>query len=184
LRTDQFAGFIKTLPVIPDTVVCVIGELGDQNRAQVDVDYAAAILRTNFEGPALLLGALAENFLQRGNGTLVGVSSVAGERGRRSNYVYGAAKAGFTAFLSGLRSRMTGSGVRVVTILPGFVRTRMTAGMKLPSLLTAEPIEVAQAIYDAAERRKRDVTYVRPIWRIIMAVIRAMPEPIFKKMKF
>jgi decaprenylphospho-beta-D-erythro-pentofuranosid-2-ulose 2-reductase len=183
LQTHQFRGFVDRLPVLPDTVVCVIGELGDQQRAQTDFEHAAMVMRTNFEGPSILLGLFAERLLERGAGTLVGVSSVAGERGRGSNYVYGAAKAGFTAFLSGLRNRLAPSGVRVVTVKPGFVHTRMTANMDLPAVLTAQPDEVARAIYNAAEKKRSDVVYVRPIWRIIMVVIRAIPERVFKQLK-
>jgi short-subunit dehydrogenase len=110
------------------------------------------------------------------------VSSVAGDRGRASNYVYGAAKAGFTAHLSGLRNRLAPLGVRVVTVKPGFVRTRMTAGMRLPPVLTAEADQVGRAIFAAAMGRG-DVVYVPGLWRVVMAVIRAIPEPIFKRLK-
>ena len=183
LDSDGFAGFADRLPALPDTVVCVVGELGDQARAEADLEHARLVMRTNFEGPALLLGVFAERFLKRGSGTLVGVSSVAGERGRASNYVYGAAKAGFTAFLSGLRNRLAAKGVRVLTVKPGFVRTRMTAGMKLPPLLTAEPDEVGRAIFAAAEERQRDVIYVRPIWCVVMTVIALIPERLFKRLR-
>jgi NAD(P)-dependent dehydrogenase (short-subunit alcohol dehydrogenase family) len=183
LDSSGFARFIDGLPVLPDTVVCVVGELGDQARAETDLEHAAMVLRTNFEGPALLLHVFAERFLARGSGTLVGVSSVAGDRGRASNYVYGAGKAGFTAFLSGLRNRLARAGIRVVTVKPGFVRTRMTAGMKLPPVLTAEPAEVGEAIFKAAETGRGDVVYVRGIWRIVMAVITMIPEPVFKRLR-
>jgi decaprenylphospho-beta-D-erythro-pentofuranosid-2-ulose 2-reductase len=182
LETGQHAVVLDRLPTLPDTVVCVVGDLGDQGRAQTDAQHAASVIRTNFEGPALLLGLVAERFSSRGSGTIVGVSSVAGDRGRASNYVYGAAKAGFTAFLAGLRNRLAREGVRVVTVKPGFVRTRMTASMKLPPLLTAEPSEVALAIF-SAERQPRDIIYTRRIWRPIMAVIRSIPEPLFKRMQ-
>ena len=183
LDTGALAAFLDGLPALPDTVVCVVGELGDQAESEGDITRAAQVMRTNYEGPALLLGLVAERFLARGSGTIVGVSSVAGDRGRASNYVYGSAKAGFTAFLSGLRNRMAHAGLRVVTVKPGFVRTRMTAGMKLPPLLTAEPAEVGRAILKAAERGGGDVVYVRPIWRIVMTVIGAIPERIFKRLK-
>ena len=139
-------------------------------------------MRTNYVGPALLMGALAERFEQRGSGVLVGVSSVAGERGRASNYVYGSAKAGLTAFLSGLRNRLAHSGVHVVTVKPGFVRTRMTDGMDLPAWLTAKPQEVAKAVVQAI-RRRRDVIYVYRLWRLLMLIIRAIPEPMFKRLR-
>ncbi|MBA5800464.1 MULTISPECIES: SDR family oxidoreductase [Rhizobium] len=184
LATNRFEEFIGIVSPLPDTAVCVVGELGQQSRAEQELEHAATVMRTNFEGPALLLGLLAERFAERGSGTIVGISSVAGDRGRASNYVYGAAKAGLTAFLSGLRNRLSGSGVRVLTVKPGFVRTRMTDGMKLPPLLTAEPQEVAQKIFAAAEGGKGgDVVYVRGIWRPLMTVIRSIPEPIFKRLR-
>ena len=183
LDTPGFAAFLDGLPALPDAVVCVVGELGDQQQAQGDIEHATKVIRTNFEGPALLLGMIAERFAQRGQGTIVGVSSVAGDRGRGSNYVYGAAKAGFSAFLSGLRNRLSPSGINVITVKPGFVRTRMTEGMKLPPLLTAEPGEVGAAILGAVQGKKRDVLYVRRLWRPVMMAVRAIPEPIFKKMR-
>jgi decaprenylphospho-beta-D-erythro-pentofuranosid-2-ulose 2-reductase len=137
-------------------------------------------MRANFEGPASILAHLANAMEARGSGTLVGISSVAGERGRASNYVYGSAKAGFTAFLSGLRNRLAKKGVHVVTVLPGFVATAMTEGMDLPARLTAQPEEVGAAVVEAVQKGA-NVIYVRPIWRIVMAVIRNIPEPIFKK---
>ena len=183
LDTGAFSAFVDGLPVLPDTVVSVIGELGEQARAENDLDHAAMVMRANFEGPALLLGLFANRFAARGAGALVGVSSVAGDRGRASNYVYGAAKAALTAFLSGLRNRLARSAIRVVTVKPGFVRTRMTAGMKLPPLLTAEPAEVAAAIFKAAEGGRGDVVYVRWMWRFVMMVIGLIPEPIFKRLR-
>lgn len=182
-RSDTFAAFAAALPVLPDTIVCVAGLLGDQRRAETEPDHAALILRSNFEGPALLLDLFAQHFATRGSGTIVGVSSVAGDRGRASNYFYGSAKAGFSAYLSGLRNRLAAAKVRVVTVKPGFVRTRMTKSMKLPNLLTAEPQEVGAAIYRAAEVAHRDIIYVRPIWRLAMAIIGAIPEPVFKRLR-
>jgi NAD(P)-dependent dehydrogenase (short-subunit alcohol dehydrogenase family) len=101
--------------VLPDAILCVIGLLGDQPRAKTETAHATSIIRTNFEGPALLLGLFAERFVALGTGTLVAVSSVAGERGRASNYIYGASKAGLTAFLSGLRNRLGKTKIRVIT---------------------------------------------------------------------
>ncbi|MEJ0093006.1 MAG: SDR family oxidoreductase [Methylocella sp.] len=183
LDGDAFRSFVHDLPALPDTVICVIGVLGEQSRAETEVAYASRIIRTNCEGPAILLGLFAEHFLARGSGAIVGVSSVAGERGRASNYVYGAGKAGLTAFLSGLRNRLGKTNIRVITVKPGFVRTRMTKDMKLPGLLTAEPEEVAEAIFRAVAVRPRDVIYVKPIWLIVMTIIKAIPEPIFKRLR-
>ena len=182
LATAGHGDFITDLPELPETAVCAVGFMGEQSASEQDLEAAALVMRSNFEGPANILGALANRFEARGSGTIVGISSVAGARGRATNYAYGAAKAGFTAFLSGLRNRLAKKGVHVVTVLPGFVNTQMTKGMDLPAKLTAEPDEVAEAIVKAVTTGK-DVIYVRPIWRLIMAVIRNIPERIFKKMK-
>ena len=138
-------------------------------------------MRTNYVGPALLLGSLARRFEERGRGVLVGISSVAGDRGRARNIVYGSAKAGFTAFLSGLRNRLFASGVHVVTVKPGYVRTRTTDGTSLPRAMTASPAEVAEAVVRAV-RRRRDVVYVRRRWRPVMWMVRAIPERWFKRL--
>ncbi len=181
LATDTHASFVNTLPDLPGIAVSVVGYMGEQEENERDLQAAARVLRSNFEGPASILAALANAFEARGSGTLVGVSSVAGDRGRATNYVYGSAKAGFTAFLSGLRNRLAGKGVHVVTVLPGFVATQMTAGMDLPEKLTAQPDEVGAAIL-AAVQKERNVIYVRRIWQLIMLIIRNIPEAIFKKL--
>jgi decaprenylphospho-beta-D-erythro-pentofuranosid-2-ulose 2-reductase len=180
LSTGSHEAFVADLPELPEVAVCVVGLLGDQRESERDVAAAVAVMRTNYEGPASILGVITNHFERRGSGTIVGISSVAGDRGRASNYVYGSAKAGFTAFLSGLRNRLAKKGVHVVTVKPGFVATRMTAGMDLPKSLTAEPEELAQAVYDASIR-KRNVIYVRRIWWILMSVICAVPETIYKR---
>ena len=179
LATNAFPAFVDSLPELPETAICVVGLLGDQSVSETDPDAAKLVMRSNYEGPALLTGLLANRFEARGNGVLVGISSVAGDRGRASNYVYGSAKAGYTAFLSGLRNRLAKKGVHVLTVLPGFMRTRMTAGMDLPTRLTEDPAHVAEAIFKAVLKRK-DVIYVKPVWRLIMAVIGALPERLFK----
>lgn len=180
LDIASHADFVAGLPDLPIVVVSAIGVLGDQAAIAPDPLAASPVLRSNFEGPASLLALLAQAMADRGTGTLVGIASVAGLRGRASNYIYGAAKAGFIAYLSGLRHRLAPTGVHVVTVLPGFVATKMTDAMDLPRALTASPEEVARAIVAAVERR-RNVIYVRRIWWPIMAIIRALPEPIFKK---
>jgi short-subunit dehydrogenase len=156
--------------------------MGKQVENEQDMAAATTVMRSNYEGPASVLGLLANRFDARGSGKIVGISSVAGLRGRATNYVYGSAKAGFTAFLSGLRNRMAKRGVHVMTVLPGFVATRMTEGMDLPEKLTAQPEEVAKAI-DLGLRKQRNVLYVRPIWQLIMLIITMIPERIFKGMK-
>jgi decaprenylphospho-beta-D-erythro-pentofuranosid-2-ulose 2-reductase len=182
LDTANHGRFLDELGELPQVVVCVVGLLGDQAVAETDTQAADLIMRSNYNGPALVLNEAASRMQVRGSGQVIGVSSVGGDRGRASNYVYGSAKAGFTAFLSGLRNRLASTGVRVMTVKPGFVNTRMTAGMKLSKRLTAEPAEVATAVL-RAQKAGRDVIYVRPIWRLIMLVIRSLPEPVFKRTK-
>ncbi|MCL3881728.1 SDR family oxidoreductase [Marivita sp. GX14005] len=180
LDTEAMAAFVAKGAAPPGIVVSVIGVMGDQHENQRVAEQAALVMRTNYEAPALALGLYAELMEAAGEGVLVGVSSVAGDRGRGSNYVYGSAKAGFTAYLSGLRNRLSGKGVHVVTVKPGFVATRMTDGMDLPQRLVAQPEEVAEAIWHAVEKR-RDVVYVKPVWRWIMGIIGMLPERVFKK---
>ncbi len=182
LDLEGHGPFLDGLDPAPSVVVCVVGLLGDQQRSVEDPAAAELVMRTNYIGPSLILEAAAKRLERRGQGVLIGVSSVAGDRGRGSNYVYGSAKAGFTAYLSGLRARLCKSGLRVITVKPGFVDTRMTEGMDLPKRLTAQPEEVAKAVI-AAHRQGRDVIYVRPIWRMIMTAIRVLPEPVFKRVK-
>lgn len=181
LELDTHGAFADGLPDLPDVAVCAVGAMGDQDESARDPMSAVEIMVANYNGPASILAELANRFEARGSGTLVGISSVAGERGRASNYVYGSAKAGFTAFLSGLRNRLAKKGVHVVTVLPGFTRTKMTEGMDLPKKLTAEPEEVSDAILKAVAKQQ-NVIYVRPIWRVVMAIIRNIPERMFKKM--
>ncbi len=182
LAFETHASFVDDLPELPQIAVCAVGLMGDQVENEQDVDAAVTVMRSNYEGPASILALLANRFDQRGSGKIVGISSVAGLRGRATNYVYGSAKAGFTAFLSGLRNRMARRNIHVLTVLPGFVATRMTEGMDLPARLTAAPEEVAEAI-SRALIKGRNVIYVRSIWRLIMMIITLIPETIFKKMK-
>lgn len=181
LATDSHEAFVDGLPVLPGVAVTAVGLMGEQAENERDIAAAVRVMRSNYEGPASIFAVLANRFAARGAGTLVGISSVAGDRGRATNYVYGSAKAGFTAFLSGLRNRLAKQGVHVVTVLPGFVATQMTEGMDLPAKLTAEPEEVAEAIHRAVQT-SQDVIYVRRIWRLIMMIIRNIPERIFKKL--
>jgi short-subunit dehydrogenase len=129
-----------------------------------------------------ILNVVANEFEKLNDGLIIGISSVAGERGRQSNYLYGSAKAGFTAYLSGLRNRLFKSNVHVMTVKPGFMKTRMIEGIKTPGPLTASPEIAARKIFKAAQSRK-NVVYILPVWRLIMFIIRSIPEGIFKKMK-
>ena len=181
LATEMHEEFIEKLPSLPDIAICAVGILTDQVACDKDPVLATQLIRTNFEGPAIILTILANHFEQRGSGTLVGISSVSGLRGRTKQAYYGAAKSGFSTVLAGLRNRLAKKGVHVLTVLPGFVATRMTENLDLPTRLTAQPEEVATALFKAV-KKKKNVIYVRSIWRIIMLIIRSIPESIFKKM--
>jgi decaprenylphospho-beta-D-erythro-pentofuranosid-2-ulose 2-reductase len=174
--------FYKSLPEAPSIVFCVFGVLGDQGVAERSWQECATIIDSNYTGAVSILNVVAADFEQRKGGTIVGISSVAGDRGRQSNYFYGSAKAGFTAYLSGMRNRLFKSGVHVVTVKPGFMKTRMIEGMKTPGPLTASPEVVAKHIFKATAARK-NVIYVLPIWRLIMFIICLIPESVFKKLK-
>jgi short-subunit dehydrogenase len=175
-------GFYSSLSPKPDGVVTAFGYLGDQKTAQTSFEEAHRIVDVNYLGAISILEAVAKDFEERREGFIVGISSVAGDRGRASNYIYGSAKAAFTAYLSGLRHRLFVSGVHVLTVKPGFVKTKMTQGMDLPTRLLASPEAVAATIYKAVIRRK-DTVYAKPVWRYIMAIIVHIPEFIFKKTK-
>jgi short-subunit dehydrogenase len=183
LEVARHAALIDQLDSLPEIAVSVVGLLGEQAKSETDSEAARLVIETNYLAPALLLGEIANRMAARGHGTIIGVSSVAGERGRASNYVYGSAKAGFTAFLSGLRARLWRRGVRVITVKPGFVATEMTAAMQLPPLLTAAADEVGRAVV-AASQRGAAVVYVRKRWWPIMTIIKLLPERIFMRLKF
>jgi decaprenylphospho-beta-D-erythro-pentofuranosid-2-ulose 2-reductase len=180
LKSHQ--AFYESLPQKPDVVVCVFGLLGDQAKAQTNWDDCEEILMSNYIGAVSILNIVANDLETRREGCIVGISSVAGERGRQSNYFYGSAKAGFTAYLSGLRNRLCKSNVHVLTVKPGFVKTKMIENVKTPGPLTAEPSKVADDIYTAIVKRK-DIIYTLPIWRPVMYMIKSIPEAFFKKMK-
>lgn len=180
-KYDTHPSFWQGLSPQPDLVYLVFGYLGEQERAQENWSEAEQSLAVNYVGAVSILERVAQSFEQRGTGTIVGISSVAGDRGRASNYLYGSAKAGLTAYLSGLRNRLAQKGVHVMTVKPGFVRTAMTASMDLPPVITGEPAKVAKDIIKGV-RRRRNVIYTLWMWRYVMLIIRNIPEGIFKKL--
>ena len=182
LKFDSHPSFYQSLPVKPDVAVCVFGYLGENELARENWQEAERIIHTNYTGAVSILNVVGQDFAARKKGTIAGISSVAGERGRQSNYMYGSAKAGFTAYLSGMRNRLFREGVHVVSIQPGFVYTRMTENLKLPGLLTAQPEAVGDCVYNAVVKQK-NVVYVKWFWRWIMLIIKMIPEFIFKKLK-
>ena len=162
-----------------DVALIAHGTLPDQAACQVSFAAAHAALTTNFLGAASLAAELANRLEPLRAGTIAVIGSVAGDRGRQSNYVYGAAKGGLAVFLQGLRHRLHASGVNVVTVKPGFVDTPMTREFK-KGLLWASPERVARGIVAAVDRGAHDV-YLPGFWRLVMMLIRAVPERIFLK---
>ncbi|HEY6095111.1 MAG TPA: SDR family oxidoreductase [Gallionellaceae bacterium] len=161
-------------------MVLAVGYLGDQLAAR-DFKQGARVIAANFTGAVSILSECASYLEPRKQGFIIGISSVAGDRGRQSNYVYGAAKGGLSVFLQGLRNRLFHSGVRVITVKPGFVDTAMTFG--LPGLfLVASPQDVGEKIARSVTK-SADVVYLPWFWRYIMLIIQHVPEPIFKRLK-
>lgn len=176
------ASFYESLTPRPDVTVYVAGYMNDNEKVITDWNETLKTIQTNYTGAVSILNRVAADYEAKKSGTIVGISSVAGNRGRQSNYIYGSAKAGFTAYLSGLRNRLFHHKVHVVTVLPGFVNTKMTQHLSLPKPLTAEPAELGKAVYRAV-LYKDNVVYVRWFWRWIMLIITSVPEGMFKKRK-
>jgi len=165
-----------------DIVLIAHGTLSDQARCEKSVELLRNEFDINAVSTLALLTLLANRLEEQRSGTLAVISSVAGDRGRQSNYVYGSAKAAVTAFLAGLRQRLAKANVGVLTIKPGFVDTPMTAAFPNKGALWAQPDRIADGIVKAIDRR-RNVVYLPWFWRWIMLVIRHIPEPLFKKVK-
>ena len=163
-----------------EVAIVAFGDMGDQGTAQSDFAHALRIIETNFTGAASICEALAAVMEARGQGAIVGIGSVAGDRGRQSNYLYGSAKGGFALYLQGLRNRLFKRGVQVLTVKPGFIDTRMTFGMST-AIPIADPDAAARAIY-AAQRAGADTLYYPRFWGGIMGVIKAIPESVFKRL--
>jgi decaprenylphospho-beta-D-erythro-pentofuranosid-2-ulose 2-reductase len=163
-----------------DTVLIAHGTLTDQPRAQAEQTYAIREISTNGISVVSLMSLAGELFAKQGHGAIAVISSVAGERGRQSNYVYGSAKAMVSAFASGMRQRLSKQGVRVITIKPGFVDTPMTADFK-KGPLWAKPEQVAKDISKAIDKGQ-SVVYTPGFWRLIMLIIKSIPEFVFVKL--
>jgi decaprenylphospho-beta-D-erythro-pentofuranosid-2-ulose 2-reductase len=163
-----------------DTVLISHGTLGDQEKCQQSVKETLKEFTTNCTSVISLLTILGNYFEQERRGCIAVVTSVAGDRGRRSNYVYGTTKGAVSLFLQGLRSRLYKAGVTVVTIKPGLVDTPMTAALKKGPLF-ASPRTVGEGVYKAIKQRK-DVVYSPWYWRYIMLIVKSLPEKVFKRL--
>lgn len=174
---ESHQNFYASLSVKPDIVIVAAGiyhKLDDHN---INSTTIRETIDTNFGGLVNILEIIAKDFQTKKSGKIIGISSVAGVRGRASNRIYGASKAGFTAYLSGLRNRLAKHHVHVLTVLPGFVQTKLVNNP--PALITSTPDKMARVIYKA-EKKNRHIIYSTWYWRLIMHVIKLIPERWFK----
>jgi len=166
-----------------NVLFCATGYLGESTEDGLyDNKNTERIIDINYSKLIPVINYFAQKFESKRSGTIIGLSSVAGDRGRQSNFIYGSAKAAFAAYLSGLRNYLFEKKVHVLTVKPGFMATKMTEGLPLNPKLTATPKQAAECIYKAFKKQK-NVAYVLPIWGVIMMIIRNIPEFIFKKLK-
>ena len=181
LNFESHRTFYDSIKIKPVGVISAVGYLGSQESAQSDFREAEKIIDTNYTGVVSIINIIADDFEKRRSGWIIGISSIAGDRGRKANYIYGSAKAALTTYFSGLRNRLYLSKVHVMTVKPGFVATKMTESMDLPEKLTAQPEDVAREIFQAQQKRK-NVIYTKWMWKFIMLIIKCIPEWKFKGM--
>lgn len=183
LDLEKEIDYVKLNDLNSDLLLCATGYLGlSTEEGLYDKKNTEKIIDINYSKLVPVLNFFAEKMERQRSGTLIVLSSVAGERGRQSNFIYGSAKAGLTAYLSGLRNYLFLKKVHVITVKPGFMDTKMTEGLPINPKLTATPKQAANSIYKAYKSQK-NIAYVLPIWEIIMMIIRNIPEFIFKKLK-
>jgi len=183
LNIEGEIDYAKLSDLSSDLLFCATGYLGlGTEEGLFDKKNTEKIIDINYAKLVPLLNFFAEKMERQRSGTMIVLSSVAGDRGRQSNFIYGSAKAGLTAYLSGLRNYLFSKKVHVLTVKPGFMDTKMTEGLPLNPKLTATPKQAAAVIYKAY-KNQRNVVYVLPVWFLIMMIIRNIPEFIFKKLK-
>jgi short-subunit dehydrogenase len=181
LKTGTFLEEIKGRESEFDAVFCFIGYLPDESKEFSENDIQES-MDVNLNSLIKVLEVFKDAFSIKRSGTIVGVSSVAGDRGKSKNLLYATAKAGFTAYLSGIRNTLFENNVHVLTVIPGFMDTSMTKGLDLPKKLTVSSNQAASIIYSAF-KKKRNIVYVSWKWRVIMGIIKRVPEWKYKKMK-
>ena len=183
LEFDRHEAFVEEVeeklgPI--EVALVAFGDMGDEELAEEDFEHARRVMEVNYTGAASITEAVADRMSQRGRGSIIGISSVAGDRGRKSNYFYGSAKGAFALYLQGLRNRLHEEGVHVMTVKLGFVDTRMTFGMET-AIPIASPEKVAGALH-RAQKKGRETFYYPHFWGGIMGVIKSIPEKIFKRL--
>jgi decaprenylphospho-beta-D-erythro-pentofuranosid-2-ulose 2-reductase len=175
---DKAVGMLGDL----DVVVLAFGLLGDQSADEAGGSGAVRVARTNYVAAVSVGLIVARRLREQGHGTLVVLSSVAGERVRRSNFIYGSSKSGLDGFAQGLSAALAGSGASVLIVRPGFVRTKMTAGMAVPPLSTTA--DAVGAAVSTALRQGREIVWVPPVLRWVMVAVRHLPRPVFRRLRF
>jgi len=173
--------FYDSFTVKPEVVFCCIGYYEDQARARLEYGETARTINVNLTGIVSILNIISNDFEKRRSGSIVVLSSVAGERGRQLNYIYGSAKAGLTVYLSGLRNYLYKSNISVTTVKLGPVYTKMSEGHNLMPVITLKPEIAAEKIIRAG-LKKKDIVYILWVWRYIMLIIKLIPEFIFKRL--
>jgi decaprenylphospho-beta-D-erythro-pentofuranosid-2-ulose 2-reductase len=180
---NTFEDFTDSLNSLPDLIFITVGYLDEQKKSFENLDDALLSMNTNYIGPSLILNKLSSKLISNNKSCkIIAISSVAGLRGRSSNFIYGSSKSGFITYLSGLRNYLFNYGINVLTVLPGFVDTKMTSHLNLPRFLTISPELLANKIVKSINSNK-NVIYSNLIWFLIMTVIKLIPETIFKRLK-
>ena len=182
LDFNSHESFYNNLKKKPDIVISCIGYLDNQEKSENSFEESLRSIQTNFTGLVSILNVVSNDFEIRKSGIIIGISSVAGDRGRGSNYIYGSSKSAFTSYLSGLRNRLNESGVSVITVKPGFINTKMTSHLNLPKILTSSPDNISNDIINSI-KKKKSIIYTKWFWKCIMLIIKFIPESIFKKLK-
>jgi len=174
--------FFGNLIPKPDVVISIFGATESEYEAFNDWEIAQRMINTNYTGAVSILNIVSKHYISQKKGTIIGISSVTGDRGKASTLVYGSSKAALNTYLSGLRNKCFKENVHVMTVKPGLIYTRMTAHLKLPKILMATPAEFSEMLY-CSYRRKKDIVYIKWFWRYIMLLVKSIPEFQFKKIK-
>lgn len=182
LKYNTHAAFFEGLNPKPDVTITVFGIMDEEEDAFNDWKLTERMINTNYTGAVSILNIVASHYIAQQKGSIISITSVAGDRGRASKLIYGSSKAALSAYLAGLRNKCFKANVHVMTVKPGFVYTRMTENMPLPKLLTSTPAEVSNIVYNGFVKKK-NVIYVKWFWKYIMLIIKSIPEFQFKKMK-
>ena len=172
---------IKSLKNKPTGIISYIGYLGDQKSAETDYTETKKIIDSNFTGLISIINIFANYFSIKKKGFIIVITSVAGDRGRKSNYIYASAKSALNTYLSGLRNRLCSKNILLSTIKPGYVKTKMTKELELPAILSVTPKYVAKKVFKAQQKNIEEM-YIPGIWLFIMFVIKLIPEKIFKNL--